>query len=43
MFNLIDWLQAEVLVIFTLIVLFGIPIGVLIVYLIGTKRKKKTE
>lgn len=43
MFNLIDWLQAEVLVYFTLAVLFGIPLIVLIVYLIGVKRNKKPE
>jgi hypothetical protein len=43
MFNLIDWLQAEVMVYFTLAVLFGIPIIVLIVYLLGVKRSKKAE
>jgi hypothetical protein len=43
MLNLIDWMQAEVLVGFTLIVLFGIPLAVLIVYLLGAKRKKKAE
>jgi hypothetical protein len=43
MFNLIDWLQAEVLVYFTLAVLFGIPLVILIVYLFGVKRTKKPE
>jgi len=43
MFNLIDWLQAEVLVYFTLAVLLVIPVVILIVYLLGVKRNKKQE
>lgn len=41
MFQLVNWLQAEVLVYFTLAILFGIPIIILIVYLAGIKKSKK--
>lgn len=43
MFHLIDWLQAEVLVIFTMLVLIGIPLVIVIIYLINARKNKKSE